>query len=234
MMMGGQGTHATPRAPPVRVLSETTSPSSSLRPRRVLHRKEHHIHVCAVRYAHKSSSARASTLLLLAPFPWIVAAQSQFPLPLLLSPLPSTVPSTLLLASAPSPTSSLPLRATISRVSLLSSDPLPLLLPTMTTSSSFPLLSLPKLSSPVSPFACTSTSRSSTSTLSSTFTSSLQAPYCLRSRRVYDQMRARMSPEPVANSPPVWVGTGEGATEMTEFLWPCSMSCVCPVRGSQN
>jgi hypothetical protein len=38
----------------------------------------------------------------------------------------------------------------------------------------------------------------------------------------------------VANSPPVWVGTGDGATEMTEFLWPCSMSCVCPVRGSQN
>ena len=47
-------------------------------------------------------------------------------------------------------------------------------------------------------------------------------------------MRARMSPEPVANRPPVGVGTGLGATDMTEFLWPCSMSCVWPVRGSQN
>jgi len=47
-------------------------------------------------------------------------------------------------------------------------------------------------------------------------------------------MRARMSPEPVAKRPPVWVGTGLGATEMTEFLCPWSMSCVWPVRGSQN
>ena len=43
-----------------------------------------------------------------------------------------------------------------------------------------------------------------------------------------------MSPEPVANTPPVWVSTGLVATEMTEFLCPRSMSCVWPVRGSQN
>ena len=58
--------------------------------------------------------------------------------------------------------------------------------------------------------------------------------YCLLSRRVYDQMRARMSPEPVAKKPPVGLATGLGATEMTEFLCPWSMSCVWPVRGSQN
>lgn len=46
----------------------------------------------------------------------------------------------------------------------------------------------------------------------------------------YDQILALMSPEPVAKYPPV----GLGATEMTEFLWPWSMSCVAPVRGSQN
>jgi len=47
---------------------------------------------------------------------------------------------------------------------------------------------------------------------------------------VYDQIRALVSPEPVAKKFPV----GLGATEMTEFLWPWSMSCVWPVRGSQN
>lgn len=34
------------------------------------------------------------------------------------------------------------------------------------------------------------------------------------------QIRARMSPLPVAKTPPV----GLGATEMTEFLCPCNMS----------
>lgn len=43
-------------------------------------------------------------------------------------------------------------------------------------------------------------------------------------------MRAFMSPEPVAKYEPA----GLGATEMTEFLWPCSMSCVWPVLGFQN
>lgn len=43
-------------------------------------------------------------------------------------------------------------------------------------------------------------------------------------------MRARMSPDPVAKKLPA----GLGATEMTEFLWPWSMSCVLPVLGSQN
>ena len=47
-------------------------------------------------------------------------------------------------------------------------------------------------------------------------------------------MRTRMSPEPVANRPPLWVGTGLAATEMTEFLCACSNSCVSPVRVSQN
>lgn len=67
------------------------------------------------------------------------------------------------------------------------------------------------------------------------------------------QILARMSPLPVANSPPL---AGLGATEMTraesvsrrhtykgrccgvpiipEFLWPCNMSCASPVLGSQN
>jgi hypothetical protein len=39
-----------------------------------------------------------------------------------------------------------------------------------------------------------------------------------------------LSPEPVAKLPPL----GLGATEMTEFLWPCNMSWVLPVLGSQN
>jgi len=39
-----------------------------------------------------------------------------------------------------------------------------------------------------------------------------------------------MSPLPVAKLPPL----GLGATLMTEFLWPCNMSCVLPVLGSQN
>ena len=43
-------------------------------------------------------------------------------------------------------------------------------------------------------------------------------------------MRALMSPEPVAKKPPV----GLGATLITLFLWPCSISCVSPVWGSQN
>lgn len=56
--------------------------------------------------------------------------------------------------------------------------------------------------------------------------------YC--ARLLYFQIRALMSPEPVANRPPVCDGTGDGATLMTEFLWPWSMSCVEPVLGSQN
>jgi hypothetical protein len=48
--------------------------------------------------------------------------------------------------------------------------------------------------------------------------------------RTYLQMRALMSPLPVANTPPV----GLGATEMTEFLCPCNINCATPVCGSQN
>lgn len=64
-------------------------------------------------------------------------------------------------------------------------------------------------------------------------TGRLTSNYC-GARFLYDQIRARMSPEPVAKRPPLGVTTGLGATEMTEFLWPCSISCVLPVLGSQN
>ena len=47
-------------------------------------------------------------------------------------------------------------------------------------------------------------------------------------------MRAFISPEPVANKPPARVATGLAATDMTLFLCPWSMRCVCPVSGSQN
>lgn len=50
----------------------------------------------------------------------------------------------------------------------------------------------------------------------------LNGPYC--------QIRAFMSPDPVAKRCPV----GQGATEMTEFLCPCSIIWAFPVLGSQN
>jgi hypothetical protein len=47
-------------------------------------------------------------------------------------------------------------------------------------------------------------------------------------------MRDRESPDAVANKPPARVAAGLDATDMTLFSCPTSLSCICPVQGSQK
>jgi len=56
----------------------------------------------------------------------------------------------------------------------------------------------------------------------------------LNAPALYCQIRARQSPEPVANLPEEPSFSPVNATLMTEFLCPCSIMCVIDERGSQN
>lgn len=47
-------------------------------------------------------------------------------------------------------------------------------------------------------------------------------------------MRTRESLDAVANKPPAQVAAGLDATDTTVFLCPESLSCICPVHGSQK